>query len=54
MEGPQQASASQSSADDCLKNGPALAGQGPGAVRGALTTALLPLPRYLHRSFTWD
>lgn len=37
-----------------LKNGPALAGRGAEAVRVAITSALMPLPRKLRKSLTWD
>jgi IS30 family transposase len=36
------------------KNGPALAGHGAGAVRAAISDAMLPLPLQLRRSLTWD
>jgi IS30 family transposase len=36
------------------KNGPALAGRGAQAVRHAVATALVPLPKKLRRSLTWD
>jgi len=36
------------------KNGPALAGHGAEAVRKAITDAMLPLPRELRKSLTWD
>jgi len=36
------------------KNGPALAGHGAGAVRGAITRTITTLPEALRRSLTWD
>jgi IS30 family transposase len=36
------------------KNGPALAGHGAEAVRGAITASILPLPSSMRRSLTWD
>jgi IS30 family transposase len=37
-----------------VKNGPALAGHGAGAVRDAIATSILTLPEQLRRSLTWD
>ncbi|MHB1669152.1 IS30 family transposase [Thiomonas sp.] len=37
-----------------VKNGPALAGRGADAVREAIALALMPLPRRLRKSLTWD
>ena len=37
-----------------LKNGPALAGHGAGAVRDAITRTITTLPEQLRRSLTWD
>jgi IS30 family transposase len=37
-----------------VKNGPALAGHGAEAVRDAVTSAILTLPKQLRRSLTWD
>ena len=39
---------------DRLKNGPALAGHGAEAVRGAITRTITTLPEQLRRSLTWD
>jgi IS30 family transposase len=36
------------------KNGPALAGHGAEAVRGAIASSIEPLPEHLCRSLTWD
>src|SRR3954453_18324215 len=36
------------------KNGPALAGHGAEAVRDAIGGAIIPLPRALRMSLTWD
>jgi len=36
------------------KNGPALAGHGAEAVRGAITRTIVTLPQALRRSLTWD
>jgi IS30 family transposase len=36
------------------KNGPALAGHGAEAVRGAIATTITTLPEQLRRSLTWD
>src|SRR3712207_5217292 len=41
--------------DGCrVKNGPALAGHGAEAVRGAITRTITTLPEQLRRSLTWD
>ena len=37
-----------------VKNGPALAGHGAGAVRDAITRTIITLPEQLRRSLTWD
>ncbi len=37
-----------------VKNRPALAGHGAGAVRDAIATSILTLPEQLRRSLTWD
>jgi len=37
-----------------VKNGPALAGHGAGAVRDAIATSIVTLPEQLRRSLTWD
>jgi IS30 family transposase len=37
-----------------IKNGPALAGHGAEAVRGAIATTITTLPEQLRRSLTWD
>ncbi len=37
-----------------LKNGPALAGHGAGAVRDAVAESISTLPKQLRRSLTWD
>ena len=37
-----------------VKNGPALAGHGAGAVREAVTRTIITLPEQLRRSLTWD
>ena len=37
-----------------VKNGPALAGHGAEAVRGAITRTITTLPEQLRRSLTWD
>ena len=37
-----------------IKNGPALAGHGAGAVRDAITRTITTLPEELRRSLTWD
>ena len=37
-----------------VKNGPALAGHGAAAGRGASASAIAPLPEQLRRSLTWD
>ena len=37
-----------------VKNGPALAGHGAEAVRDAIATAIVTLPKQLRRSLTWD
>jgi IS30 family transposase len=37
-----------------VKNGPALAGHGAEAVRGAITRSIITLPEELRRSLTWD
>jgi IS30 family transposase len=37
-----------------VKNGPALAGHGADAVRGAITRTIITLPDQLRRSLTWD
>jgi IS30 family transposase len=37
-----------------MKNGPALAGHGAEAVRGAIARTILTLPEQLRRSLTWD
>jgi IS30 family transposase len=37
-----------------VKNGPALAGHGAGAVRDAIAASILTLPEQLRRSLTWD
>jgi IS30 family transposase len=37
-----------------VKNGPALAGHGAGAVRDAVTRTIITLPEQLRRSLTWD
>src|SRR6266511_4100753 len=37
-----------------VKNGPALAGHGAGAVRDAIATSILTLPEQLRRALTWD
>jgi len=37
-----------------IKNGPALAGHGAGAVRDAITRTIITLPEELRRSLTWD
>ena len=37
-----------------VKNGPALAGHGAGAVREAITRTIITLPEQLRRSLTWD
>ena len=37
-----------------LKNGPALAGHGAEAVRDAIASAIVTLPKQLRRSLTWD
>jgi IS30 family transposase len=37
-----------------VKNGPALAGHGAGAVRDAIATSIVTLPAQLRRSLTWD
>src|SRR5580693_2460413 len=37
-----------------VKNGPALAGHGAGAVREAITRTITTLPEQLRRSLTWD
>ena len=37
-----------------VKNGPALTGHGAGAVRDAITDAIVTLPEQLRRSLTWD
>src|ERR1700738_1355273 len=37
-----------------VKNGPALAGHGAGAVRDAITRTITTLPEHLRRSLTWD
>ncbi len=37
-----------------VKNGPALAGHGAEAVRGAITRTITTLPEPLRRSLTWD
>ncbi len=37
-----------------VKNGPALAGHGAGAVRDALTRTISTLPEQLRRALTWD
>jgi len=37
-----------------VKNGPALAGHGAGAVRDAITRTITALPEQLRRSLTWD
>jgi IS30 family transposase len=39
---------------DRVKNGPALAGHGAEAVRGAITRTITTLPEQLRRSLTWD
>jgi IS30 family transposase len=36
-----------------VKNGPALAGHGAGAVRDAITRTITTLPEQLRRSLTW-
>ena len=36
------------------KNGPALAGHGAEAVRGAITKSIQSLPKHLCKSLTWD
>jgi IS30 family transposase len=37
-----------------VKNGPALAGYGAVAVRGAIASTIMTLPEQLRRSLTWD
>ena len=37
-----------------VKNGPALAGHGAGAVRDAITRTITTLPEQLRQSLTWD
>ena len=37
-----------------VKNGPALAGHGAAAVREAIATSMMRLPKQLRRSLTWD
>ena len=37
-----------------VKNGPALAGHGAEAVRDAIASAIITLPKQLQRSLTWD
>jgi IS30 family transposase len=37
-----------------VKNGPALAGHGAGAVHEAITRTIITLPEQLRRSLTWD
>ena len=37
-----------------VKNGPALAGHGAGAVRDAIAARIMDLPAHLRRSLTWD
>ena len=37
-----------------VKNGPALAGHGAGAVRDAIATKIVALPEQLRKSLTWD
>ena len=37
-----------------VKNGPALAGHGAEAVRDAIASAIVDLPKHLRRSLTWD
>ena len=37
-----------------VKNGPALAGHGAAAVREAIATSIMRLPKQLRRSLTWD
>jgi IS30 family transposase len=37
-----------------VKNGPALAGHGAGAVRDAIASSIVTLPKQLRRSLTWD
>ena len=37
-----------------IKNGPALAGHGAQAVRGAIAAQITTLPEQLRRSLTWD
>jgi IS30 family transposase len=37
-----------------VKNGPALAGHGAEAVRGAIASSITTLPEHLRRSLTWD
>ena len=37
-----------------VKNGPALAGHGAGAVRDAIAASIVTLPDQLRRSLTWD
>jgi IS30 family transposase len=37
-----------------VKNGPALAGHGAEAVRGAIASSIITLPEQLRRSLTWD
>ena len=37
-----------------VKNGPALAGHGAEAVRDAIASAIVALPKHLRRSLTWD
>lgn len=37
-----------------VKNGPALAGHGAGAVRNAIATAFAAMPEHVRRSLTWD
>jgi IS30 family transposase len=39
---------------DRVRNGPALAGHGAEAVRGAITRTITALPEQLRRSLTWD
>ena len=40
--------------DARIKNGPALTGHGAGAVRDAISAAIVTLPEQLRRSLTWD
>lgn len=40
--------------DKSVKNGPALAGHGPEAVRDAIAGTIMELPAHLRRSLTWD